>query len=175
MNKTKFLRILIALLIIIDMAVIFNFSNQRAAKSDQTSSSVIVTLVKMIHSDFDSWSDERQNETVQSWQFVVRKTAHMTEFASLGVLTCAFALTFGLKLKNLLLAFIFSVFYAATDEFHQLFVDGRSGQVSDVLVDSAGIFIGILCFTALTLLIGKIKLTAKSQCVKIYSSQRKDY
>ena len=34
--------------------------------------------------------------------------------------------------------------YAATDEFHQLFIPGRSGQVSDVLLDSAGALAGVL-------------------------------
>lgn len=165
-NKLKILRLVIAILLIADMALIFMFSNQKATKSDQTSSSVIVQLVKIIHSDFDSWNGEKQFSTVQSYQFIVRKAAHMTEFASLGVLSCAMALTFGFRFKNLMFAFLCAVFYAATDEVHQLFVEGRSGQLSDVLVDSAGILIGFLCFTALTMVIVKIKsrLTAKHCC-----------
>ena len=35
-------------------------------------------------------------------------------------------------------------FYAATDEFHQLFVAGRSGQIKDVLIDTIGACIGLL-------------------------------
>ena len=34
--------------------------------------------------------------------------------------------------------------YAATDEFHQLFVPGRSGQMTDVMIDSVGCLIGCL-------------------------------
>lgn len=34
--------------------------------------------------------------------------------------------------------------YAASDEFHQLFVPGRSGRLTDVLIDSAGLLAGIL-------------------------------
>ena len=37
--------------------------------------------------------------------------------------------------------------YAATDEIHQLFVPGRSGQVRDVLIDSCGVFIGVMVVT----------------------------
>ena len=37
--------------------------------------------------------------------------------------------------------------YACSDEFHQLFVEGRSGQFKDVLIDtSGGVFGGILTF-----------------------------
>jgi VanZ family protein len=36
--------------------------------------------------------------------------------------------------------------YAASDEFHQLFVPGRSGEVKDVLIDSAGAVTGALLF-----------------------------
>ena len=40
------------------------------------------------------------------------------------------------------LAWAFATLYAATDEFHQLFVPARAGMVTDVLVDSAGAFVG---------------------------------
>ena len=36
------------------------------------------------------------------------------------------------------------ILYAASDEFHQLFVPGRSGQITDVLIDSGGLLAGIL-------------------------------
>ena len=52
-----------------------------------------------------------------------------------------------------ILAVLISACYAATDEFHQLFVPGRSGEVRDVLVDTAGAVIGILFLSLLRFII----------------------
>ena len=41
-------------------------------------------------------------------------------------------------------AWALATLYAATDEFHQVFVPGRSGKVADVLLDSAGALLGVL-------------------------------
>ena len=38
----------------------------------------------------------------------------------------------------------FSTLYAVTDEMHQLLIEGRSGQWTDVLIDSAGALTGVL-------------------------------
>ena len=38
------------------------------------------------------------------------------------------------------------IFYACTDEIHQLFVPDRSGQLTDVLIDSIGLTLGLLFF-----------------------------
>lgn len=96
--------------------------------------------------------------------FLVRKTAHFIEYAILGLL-------FYLNIKNFtsisiridrpqqtsifipILAVLASALYACTDEFHQLFVPGRSGQLFDVFVDTLGALTGIL----LVILILKIK------------------
>ena len=157
MKKIIILRIFIIALLIADMAVIFSFSAEKASQSDETSSSVIERIVKIIYKDFDSWKEEAKYEKVESYQHLVRKLAHMTEYASLGVLSCALALTFGMKIKNLLIAFLFCVLYSGSDEFHQLFVPGRSGQLTDVLIDSSGALIGIAGFSLLVFVIVKIK------------------
>lgn len=83
--------------------------------------------------------------------FFVRKTAHFTEYAILGLL-------FYLNLRHhssqkqspkfFALAILFSALYACTDEFHQLFVPGRTGQPFDVLVDTLGATFGCLIVLA---------------------------
>lgn len=72
---------------------------------------------------------------------VIRKLAHMTEFA----LLCLFwngTLLFGLPAWNPAardrLTLGLCAVSACADEIHQLFVPGRSGQVTDVLIDIAG-------------------------------------
>ena len=77
--------------------------------------------------------------------FLVRKTAHFTEYAILGSLFYFFYRQI-LPQKNglqlFVLAILSSFLYACTDEIHQLFVPGRSGQFTDVLVDTLGASFG---------------------------------
>ena len=51
---------------------------------------------------------------------------------------------FGRRRFMLPAAWIAGVLYAATDELHQLRIDGRSGQRSDVMLDSCGVLAGVL-------------------------------
>lgn len=74
------------------------------------------------------------------WDFILRKIAHITEY---GILTFLFfrAAVQNLSLrKSMAYAAVFSITYALADECHQLFVLGRQGSLSDVFIDSLGIF-----------------------------------
>ena len=46
--------------------------------------------------------------------------------------------------RSLLIVLIVCIIYASFDEVHQLFVDGRSGKITDVLIDSIGALIGLI-------------------------------
>lgn len=144
MKKIKFLRAIIIILILLNMGAIFFFSAQKAVESDKTSDGFITILCKTVVSYFDSLSPKEKETMVKSLSCAVRKAAHMSEYALLGFLCAVLFASYGYKIQNFALGFGFSVFYAATDEFHQLFVEGRSGQFSDVCVDAAGAFIGVL-------------------------------
>ncbi|HJA34824.1 MAG TPA: VanZ family protein [Candidatus Mediterraneibacter merdigallinarum] len=54
---------------------------------------------------------------------------------------------------EIFLPWLTAALYAATDEVHQLFVPGRSGQISDVILDSAGALAGVLVLAAVRKLI----------------------
>ena len=64
-------------------------------------------------------------------------------------LGCTFVLPYSLIIRKKWLVLLFSEFsaavYACTDEFHQLFVEGRDGNFRDVMIDSTGALVGI-CF-----------------------------
>ena len=80
----------------------------------------------------------------------VRKAAHMTEYAILGLLSFTFYRGILKKEKRqFLAALLTAAVYAATDEFHQYFIPGRSAEVMDVCIDTLGASIGlaILFFT----------------------------
>lgn len=75
--------------------------------------------------------------------FVLRKLAHITEYGILVFLAWRAVSDMGDKKdgKYLVVAIVFSMLYAVSDEYHQLFVAGRVGSPVDVLIDSAGIAI----------------------------------
>ena len=81
--------------------------------------------------------------------FVLRKIAHVTEYFVLFLLNRrAFAGSFGdwTARKTGIAAMIFSVLYAASDEFHQSFVPTRGPSVVDVGIDTAGVAAGYLFY-----------------------------
>ena len=87
--------------------------------------------------------------SLSRWKFhvLVRKAAHFTEFMALGqavscVLACA--LRGGPSWRAGALALVLCALYAAADEYHQLFVAGRSGAVKDVMIDCGGALTGIV-------------------------------
>jgi VanZ family protein len=73
------------------------------------------------------------------WDLILRKCAHMTEYALLFVL---WTRAIGWRLP--LVAAVIAVGYSATDELHQASVAGRHGTPVDVLIDAVGVTIGWL-------------------------------
>jgi VanZ family protein len=76
------------------------------------------------------------NSGLGGWDYVLRKGAHMAEFAILAVLLMRATASY-------LWAFPLAVAYAATDEVHQTFVRGRHGSPLDVAIDAVGALIGL--------------------------------
>ena len=74
-----------------------------------------------------------------TWDLVLRKLAHMTEYAILGALLLR-------ALGSVLPAFAIAVLYAASDELHQHFVAGRHAAPLDVAIDAAGVALGLLAW-----------------------------
>jgi VanZ family protein len=71
-----------------------------------------------------------------SWDLVLRKTAHVTEYAILGALLA--------RVLTVPAALATGIVYAASDEVHQHFVPGRVGAPLDVVIDGLGVGLGIL-------------------------------
>lgn len=71
------------------------------------------------------------------WDTVLRKCAHVTEYAVLGALLYR-------ALGREALALAIGIAYAATDEFHQHFVRGRHASPIDVAIDAVGVAFGML-------------------------------
>ena len=126
------------------MTVIFLFSSQPADESTQTSLRVERMICSVTVPGYVWKTPEEQTALAQRIEFPVRKGAHMTEYAILAVLFLGIVSGKELTRRELVRAVLLVAVYAATDEFHQRFVPGRSGQLRDVLIDSCGGAIGVL-------------------------------
>lgn len=72
-----------------------------------------------------------------TWDTVLRKGAHVTEYAILGALLYR-------ALGREALALAAGIAYAATDEVHQYFVRGRHASPVDVAIDATGVALGMV-------------------------------
>lgn len=123
-------------LVIAFMVTIFIFSSEIAVQSEQKSRFVIYILNILginIESAFGNLAD-----------FIVRKAAHITEYFILYLLIFNALYNDFSKKTALLLSLLFVFLYASTDEYHQLFIPGRSGKFRDVLIDTSGGTLGLI-------------------------------
>lgn len=126
MNKKR----ISLVLLIIWMIIIFIMSSFDAdASSNQ--SGLIVNFISSIF----------KIKNIELLSFIVRKLAHFMEYFILGILFVRVIINYN---KKIYLAYIFGIMYACLDEFHQLFVSGRSGQIFDIFVDCTGLILGII-------------------------------
>lgn len=130
--------------VIIWMALIFSFSARTGSMSQEDSHHAGIVIGEIFVPKFEQWSEEKQIQFAQKIDKVVRKGAHCTEYFILGMLLAG-ACTVEKKRCPILIG----ICYAASDEIHQLFVPGRSGQLMDVCIDSAGVILGVLFISGL--------------------------
>lgn len=118
--------------------MIFCFSGQQAEESSHLSN-IFVQLFLDVRTKmglFPKFSDADLLDVIST---LVRKGAHVTEYI---ILCTSFLTAFWVsgvhgKMRNIA-SFALTFGYACTDEFHQLFVLGRAGRFTDVLIDSSG-------------------------------------
>lgn len=171
-------RIILGILIIIWMITIFLFSNQDGMESENTSDIITNRLVNEtiennieIEENVDNTNNENINNSVNvakyNYEFemykgevrlVVRKFAHFIIYLVGGFLLFNFFRTYNISLRNqIIYAILGIILYASSDEFHQLFVNGRTARVEDVLLDTLGAIVGILLNLICLKIVYKIK------------------
>ena len=137
-------KLILWIALLCSMGIIFYFSSQEATASDKTSSGFIEIIIKFF--DFnDRISDIQIAKINENFSTLVRKTAHFSIYLVLSfiasLLLCEYKIT---GFRQVLYAVVFSFLYACSDEFHQFFVEGRSAQLSDILLDTCGAIFGAL-------------------------------
>ena len=150
-------KIILWILVLLCMGTIFCFSSQKAAESDKTSLSFAGRIIQMLDVD-GSLTSEEIEEISADINHVVRKGAHFSIYGLLGALVLLLISQYNVKLtRGLPYSTLISMLYACSDEYHQTFVPGRSGQLSDTLLDTAGAFCGALLVMFVVVLIKRRK------------------
>lgn len=134
--------------VILWMIFIFSMSAQPATQSTKTSLRAGKAICTVFVPKYRSMSKTEQTKMAELIDHPVRKTAHATEYAVLGVLLFQVY-----RKKRYRLSLLTAACYAASDEFHQIFVAGRSCQIMDVMIDTCGAAVGLL----IIFLVGKIR------------------
>ena len=133
---------ILSILIILCMCGIFFFSHQKADDSRETSSKVVIKIVEILDVN-DSLTKTETLSLADRLHRTARKVAHFTIYAVLGFLFALLFKEYNYSFKHIFIrAVVFSFLYACTDEFHQLFISGRSCELRDVAIDSLGAAFG---------------------------------
>lgn len=123
--------------LIVVLAMIFSFSAATADESSEESNALVTAFVEITALKVDE-------KTLSIMNDVTREIAHFTEYLILGLTSWLAFTTLSIKVKiKVIFLSTFCVLYAISDEIHQYFVPGRSCQLQDIIVDSAGAITGI--------------------------------
>jgi VanZ family protein len=144
-------RIILTVLIILWAGTIFWFSSQIGSVSSSTSGRIVQKVINRFFPQMNIISPQGYQYFYTRVSFLVRKTAHYSEYLILAVLLfswfkagrCGYIL-------SAFLGWLLSTVYAWTDEFHQTFVSGRSPMLRDTVIDSAGALTGVIVMMILT-------------------------
>lgn len=133
-------KILSLALVVSWMALIFYLSHQPATQSNGISTGVTEKVIEIIEKIAPNLDID-----IRSFNHIIRKNAHFYSYLILGILVSNVVSNYQpVRKKGFILALSICVLYAISDEVHQLFIPGRSGQIKDVFIDSVGAVVGVL-------------------------------
>lgn len=140
------IRIGTGILLLFWMLLIGSFSAQQGEESAGLSRRAAGVLVSAENRLLQrNWNEDEKDQRIKALQFPVRKCAHMSEYALYAMLLVLHLSCYAISWKHRnISAWLLALAYASTDEIHQLFVPGRSGQLTDVMIDAAGALLGLL-------------------------------
>lgn len=150
MVKNKKIFIVKLLLVIMWLGVIFCFSSANSTETSNQSFGLSKLIVKFsltasnyVHITNIELNDSNISEIASNIHPHIRKIAHFLEFFILSILVLLAIKETDLN-YNYSFTLLFCFLIAILDETHQLFVDGRAGQIKDVFIDSSGSLLYII-------------------------------
>lgn len=155
--KTNIIRIILIILLLMTFSIIFGFSSQDGEESKGLSRK-ITELITQNNEKIQSLSSQEKEEVLDRIEAVIRKIAHFSIYTIIGVLLMALMCMFNIVDKARVgITLVLGIIYAATDEFHQVFVQGRTALITDVVIDTMGVILGILLVLLIREIYRKIK------------------
>ena len=149
--------------VLIWMSIIFGFSNQQGEGSGNTSRKISEVIVQMIDIQH-KYSEVEKDKLIEIVEPILRKVAHLTIYTIGGIAIANCVCQFCGKEKMVIgISTCIGAIYAISDELHQLMVNGRSGNIRDVIIDSIGILTGIMVFMLIKEICKKI-ICRKKEC-----------
>lgn len=140
--KLNIIRGILIILLAGTFYIIFGFSSQNATQSSGISKKVSETIVEITNKDKPT---QEKNKIIKFLEPRIRKLAHFSIYTVVGFLLMTLCFTYKISInKKIIISLIIGFIYACSDELHQTFVVGRSGEARDVLIDTSGVFIGTL-------------------------------
>jgi VanZ family protein len=138
LSKLKLNYVFSWMLVFIWMLLIFNLSAEPSNQSNHLSTGVTEKVVELIAA-----VTGQTHFNIEIFNHVIRKCAHFSIYLVLGLLVLN-ALRNGHKTIRfkVILTMVICILYAASDEFHQIFVSGRGPKITDVFIDSCGAALG---------------------------------
>lgn len=142
-----------SILLILWVGFIFGNSLVPAAESAKQSEFVL-SLIKRIPESFTSGQ-------LGISEHIIRKAAHVTEYTIMGILLYQTLAQYSLLPRERWgLHVLLGVLVPLLDETIQLFISGRSGQISDVWLNCSGVVLGTVMMLLWTA--GKVRRKRRS-------------
>lgn len=162
-------RILITTLTIICMISIFILSSMNASESGHKSLKIVETIIKQTNNVMHKigatdklLTDKEVQSIAKKMNNPFRKFSHAFIYFTLAILIFLTLKSFNVKTSRIIFITILICFtYSLTDEYHQTFIKGRSGEFRDCIIDTIGSTIGV----AICILINKISTRKRNKNV----------
>lgn len=167
--NTTLKKILSWLLVIIWIIIIFIFSGMDSKSSNNKSEK---TINKVVETTLDATNNLgitnkhpnnfKLNEFVLKLNRPFRKCMHAFVYFVLAILVLN-----ALKVSNVknyklyLICFIICFLHSLLDEYHQTFINGRTGQIIDSIIDTSGSIVGIMIYYFINKYIKILKIRHK--------------
>ena len=155
-SKTKIITII---LIIWWMTLVFYLSNQISDESSKLSGGITRAIL-----NFFNLLEGKTLEQQLAIETIIRKLAHFSIYALGGILILLHVNLYKIKTnKKVIISWLIGTAYAMTDEIHQLFISGRSGEIRDVCIDSLGVITGITILLIIFKIVGAGLVSAQQK------------
>lgn len=147
-------RIIIICLTILWMIIIFMFSNQVSKKSNYQSEHITSKLIVYANKIATNNKLKLTYNDIKTTSHVInpilRKGMHLFVYLVLSILIMMLLSTiFKINIIfKIILCILICFMYAITDEYHQTYISGRSGQKKDIVIDTSGAALGSIIYAS---------------------------